>query len=236
MNATTQRTDTTRRAEEARYEVKFVGYPGALSRLETWLTSHSLGFREAYPLRQVNNIYFDSPHLDAFRDNIAGISSRVKWRLRWYGDTLEPSSGNLELKVRRNRLGWKDVWPVPSLPPLGRSSWREVQRSMRTQLPPEVRLSFESVCIPTVITRYQRLYYVSRCGTVRVTFDQEHEAFDQRAGSRPNIRRRLATPSPLVVEVKFNFEHYNEGKLAIEGMPLRVSRHSKYVVGLSSAL
>ncbi len=98
---------TTTLPESARYEVKFISSPDRYHELEHWIRIHRAGFRSPYPPRRVNNIYFDDPVLYAYEENLVGASARSKVRLRWYGDTFQPDSCVLEVKRKRNMLGWK---------------------------------------------------------------------------------------------------------------------------------
>ena len=47
------------------------------------------------------------------------------------------TDGSLELKCKRNRLGWKWNYPVAGLPIEG-VAWREIVRKLRDQLPADV--------------------------------------------------------------------------------------------------
>src|SRR5262249_50321851 len=57
-------------------------------------------------------------------------------------------------------------------------------------------------------------------------------AFEQRLAARRNLARRSPLPDALVVEVKFAPEDARSARAIVQGLPLRVGRYSKYVVGL----
>jgi hypothetical protein len=78
------------------------------------------------------------------------------------------------------------------------------------------------------VNRYDRSYFVSGDGRVRVTVDTNLQAFDQRFGRRPHFKRSVAIPDMLVVEFKFSPEDRPGAMQMMEGIPLRVSRSSKY--------
>jgi len=70
-------------------------------------------FREVFPKRQINNIYFDTPNFSHFKDNLIGTKYRTKIRLRWYGElfgTIERSQ--LEYKIRNSSVGTKKTYPI----------------------------------------------------------------------------------------------------------------------------
>ena len=93
--------------DDLRYEIKFVVPITESYRLTAWVREHTAAFGIAYPPRRVNNVYYDSYGLATYEENLSGVSERTKIRLRWYGADSERLSGKLELKMKRNRLGWK---------------------------------------------------------------------------------------------------------------------------------
>jgi hypothetical protein len=87
-----------------------------------------------------------------------------------------------------------------------------------------------------LINRYHRQYFESPGGKVRATLDFRQSVFDQRLASRPNLRRAANLPDTLVVEIKFLPSDRELGERAIDGLPIRVSRNSKYMIGVESIL
>src|SRR5262245_66548315 len=77
-------------ANELRYERKFVIFDLDLADALAVIRLHPAFFREIYHARYVNNIYFDTPSLDHYQDNVRGVPNRVKCRIRWYGGVLGP--------------------------------------------------------------------------------------------------------------------------------------------------
>ena len=106
---------TNRDQHDLRHEVKFVGSATRRSSIEGWLLGHQACFRSAYPPRRVNNFYLDDFELSTYEENLTGVSRRTKIRFRWYGESAEEVAGTLELKRKRNRLGWKEHFRVPAL-------------------------------------------------------------------------------------------------------------------------
>ena len=107
---------------------------------------------------------------------------------------------------------------------------------MRAQLPDSFRLHLDAAPQPTLVNRYLRRYYASADGAVRVTVDSEPSAFDQRRYARPNLRLKSNVPEVLVLEVKFSADDLKVGRRAVERLPFRPSRNSKYAIGVSSNL
>ncbi|MCI0396740.1 MAG: VTC domain-containing protein, partial [Chloroflexi bacterium] len=131
--------------QELRYELKLTCAAHWLPQARMWLRLHPEGFRVEHASRQVNNLYLDTPDLDYFKTNLAGLSERRKLRLRWYGE-LAPAGPDgqipvqpiLELKHKTNMLGGKKQFILPALLDLAQP-WAEILVTVRQDLPPEWR-------------------------------------------------------------------------------------------------
>ena len=218
-------------ADDARYEVKFVAPARELHRVAHWIRGNAAGFRLAFPDRPINNVYFDTFDYTAYRANLSGVSRRAKVRFRWYGETDAPESGVLEVKRRRDHVGWKDAYPVGALP-LANRRWLDIQRSLRRQLEAAGKLWFDAHPQPVLINRYRRRYFISGDSRVRLTLDWGQRIFDQRRRSTPNLEHPSNTADSLVVEFKFAIGDYQRASRSIQGIPLRLSRNSKYAGGV----
>jgi hypothetical protein len=220
---------------DARHEIKFVSDATRYHELEHWIRMNPAGFVSAYPPRRVNNVYFDTPDLFTFAENLSGSSARSKVRLRWYGETVRPEATQLEVKRRRNQLGWKYHFQGPGLD-FTAGSWRELRSQIRRALSPEGRIWFDAHPQPVLINRYYRQYFEAPEGRVRATLDFRQAVFDQRLRGRPNLANRANLPDTLVVEIKFHPCDFASGSQIIAGIPIRVSRNSKYMIGVESIL
>ncbi|MHC5065447.1 MAG: VTC domain-containing protein, partial [Planctomycetota bacterium] len=98
--------------DDWRFELKMVCEERAQARVLAELRSHVAGLRVLHPERMVQSIYFDSHEGAAVRENLAGSSQREKLRLRWYGEGTGEVQAKLELKLRRNQLGRKEIWQL----------------------------------------------------------------------------------------------------------------------------
>jgi hypothetical protein len=219
--------------DNARYELKFVASPLLYHRVEHWVRMHRAGFFSPYPPRQVNNVYFDNFDYFAYEENLVGASARTKVRLRWYGDSWAPERCTLELKRRRNLLGWKLSQKTGGFD-FAKETWREIRRKLRAELPGHMRTWLDANPCPVLINRYHRQYFETRDRKVRVTLDRNQAVYAQAAAGMPNCSRRTNLPATLVVECKFAVSDRALGTAAIQGIPLRVSRNSKYVIGVQS--
>ena len=219
--------------DELRYEVKYVARATELPNLLAWVRANQAGFSEPFPQRQVNNVYFDTYDLYAYQENLSGASARSKVRFRWYGSLDDPEKGTLEVKRRRSSVGWKLSYPVGPTPLAG-ETWSSFRRALRAQLPDQARVWFDANPQPVLINRYQRRYFLSRDGLVRLTVDWNQRVFDERHSAKPNLSNAANLPDTLVVEIKFDRADRKIANRYAQGIPIRVSRNSKYVIGVDS--
>lgn len=218
--------------EDARLEIKFAAYEVELQTLLHWLRMHPAGFIVPYPDRHVNNIYFDTHHQAAFSENLSGASSRTKVRYRWYGKSVPPDAGTLEVKCKRNYFGWKLRYPVSTPPHKEGATWQDIRDMLHEQIPPAGKIRLRANPVPVLINRYYRKYFVTSNGRVRATVDTRQAVWDQRFKPYPNFEHRANLPRTLVVEFKFARHDRDYASALLQGMPLRVSRHSKYINGV----
>ena len=222
--------------DSARQEIKFVTNRLNYGLVEQWLKLHPLGFHEAYPERIVNNVYFDSFELAAYDENLAGVSQRTKVRYRWYGNSQEPAAGRLEIKQKRNQYGWKQIFNVSESPWQPGSNWTDVRNSIVRQGGGNSSVWLEQNPVAVMINRYLRYYYLSACNRIRITLDFNQQVWDQRYHSYPSFAREANLPETFVVECKCDRSEHELAKQVLLGMPIRVSRHSKYMNAVSAIL
>jgi hypothetical protein len=215
----------------ARLEVKFEADESRLHDMLHWLRLHRSRFSEVYPPRRVDSIYFDSPDYRAMADNFAGISARTKVRIRWYGVEREPSPGALELKRKRNGFGWKLRYDLTVPRRRHATNWKKFREAVDGQLPREARHWLAGHAVPTLMNSYLRRYYLSGDGKVRVTVDTEQMVWDQRIKPYMNLKYRANLPRRMILEFKFERRDRRTASEIVQGLPIRLSRHSKYLTG-----
>jgi SPX domain protein involved in polyphosphate accumulation len=219
--------------DDARLEIKFASYTAKLDRVLNWIKLHPAAFYEPHPDRWVNNVYFDTHNNAAYVQNLSGASSRVKVRYRWYGQEQQPGPGALEVKCKRNFFGWKKRFDCRDLP-VGQhdDDWRDIDRRLSEALPHEARLWLQTYPMPTILNRYYRRYFVSSDERIRVTVDTDQAVWDQRYKAIPNYDQAARMPDTLVLEVKFARDDRDLASDVIQTLPIRVSRHSKFMNGV----
>lgn len=217
---------------EARYERKFTVNDLSRRQLEARILGHPALFSELYPPRWVNNVYLDSPDLGAVRETLDGISRRDKLRIRWYGP-LWPADGlRVERKMKQGTVGGKSVWPVAGSSNTSALRITDVRHALENaDIPEAVRLRFVRHR-PVLVNRYARSYYGSSDGRFRITIDSGmcYHAFQPLGGDllQWSHQRRL-----LVLELKYERQDDEAARWITQRLPLRVSRNSKYVTGMS---
>jgi SPX domain protein involved in polyphosphate accumulation len=218
--------------QDSRNEIKFTDELSEYHLFLKWLKLHPAGFNTVYPDRRVNNVYFDSHEYMAYADNLSGISSRTKIRYRWYGTSLTPVRGALEIKHKRNLFIWKHIFEASSAPYIPTDNWNQIRQRLSSQLPPEGKMWLEENPMPVLINRYARKYFLSRNKKVRVTVDDRLVFFDQRFKPTPNVKYSANNPAYFVVEFKFNRSDRELASQYIQTIPIRISKSSKYCNGL----
>lgn len=221
--------------EGARIEVKYVAYESEASRLVDWLLSHPAGFGRTHPDRWVSSVYFDTYTYACYAENLAGTSHRTKIRYRWYGRDAD-APGVLEVKRKRNLFGWKLRYQTETNPVLNGGAWGGIGKELQRLLPAEGRIWLQQHPQPMLINRYFRQYFLTADGTVRVTIDGQQEVFDQRFSAAPNFTRRAHIPHTAVMEFKFDRDERVRASAIMQSLPLRVSRHSKYMTAAKALM
>ena len=221
---------------DGRHEVKALLAEYDLHAIRHWLAMHPAGFQPLYQPRTVNNVYFDTWEFGACQDNLSGISIRTKVRLRWYGELERFERARLEMKLKRNQLGWKDIYDVPIAVELCGGRWRDIRRRIRAELPPSAQQRFDLSAMPTIINSYQRSYHASHDRKVRVTLDTHQRVWDQRFKPWPNVQHPAPLVPTLIVEFKFDPADRKAAESIMATLPMRAGKSSKYVAGVLASI
>lgn len=186
------------------------------------LRSHPASFRPLFPDRQVNNIYFDTPTLDEFYQNVAGNPQRRKHRLRWYGTVSEKLlSPVFEIKIKDGELGSKESQALPTTP------WSEL-RTLFRQVPALKYLPLR----PVLINSYQRSYWGSADGRFRITIDSKLN-FAPFSWSHAPVKTQFFDDMACVLELKYEQEDDQAAQAIFAHLPFRLTKNSKYVMGVN---
>lgn len=218
--------------QDYRYERKYYLSLADWRQVELQIRLHPAMFAEAYPMRWVNNIYFDSPGLANMYDNLDGLSWRTKMRIRWYGiqDHLirDPT---LEFKIKRGLLGRKEAFGLPNIEWKRCTSFRDWHDVMRNSNLPFERLNEACSLHPTLINRYRRRYFRSADHRYRITLDTEL-SYDGIRTHEVGRHARYTQQHAAIVEIKYSYQDGNDVDRITRHWPFRLTRSSKYVTGM----
>lgn len=217
-----------------RYERKFVAHSLNRFATEAVIKQNSAFFVPAYAARYINNIYFDTPGLDCYFDNLFGNGERWKARLRWYGDKFgEINSAVLEFKIKKGLVGTKKSYPMPSFV-FTQSVFNTSELSKlfdKAGLPDEIREKLVGLQ-PVLLNRYLRSYYATLNKKFRITIDDQLEYFNMKP-SWNHIQHSFKESNKVVVELKYDMENDINASDISNQFPFRLDKNSKFVSGMS---
>ena len=205
-----------------RYERKFKIDHLALHLVEQTIRLHPAAFRKIFPDRKVNNIYFDTPDLTTFKENVMGIADRKKFRIRWYGNPVQEISNPVfEIKIKKNQLGDKisKTFPAFNLSQLNFSDKVIKEFSESTE-----------VIYPTLLNSYLRSYYGTSDGKFRLTIDRkmQYSSFVK----KKKFLAKSIEDQGVIMELKYD-EHWDgTTDFITQYFPYRMTKSSKYVTGM----
>ena len=215
-----------------RYERKFVVNDSSAMRAEMVLKQNPALFRSIYKPRQINNIYFDSPGLECFYDNLFGNRERWKVRIRWYGETKgKIRQPILEYKLKKGLVGTKRSWPLASFEINGGFDGYALRDLiLRSNIPDEQRHDLARLK-PVLLNSYQRKYFISNDGLFRATIDQELRYYNLRSAWNM-LYHAYEEHSKSVIELKYNQEYDTTASEITSAFPFRLDKNSKYATGM----
>jgi len=219
-----------------RYEIKMTCDEVYLPEVRSLILLHPAGFSEAYPPRQVNNIYLDTPALDCLKDHIDGTAQRSKLRFRWYGPDYTAVRGTLELKHKVGHLGWKEYSPVAATFDLTTIAWQDWLDALRSHAQGAAAHWLSWRDRPTLLNSYTREYYESADQEIRITLDYGLVVYEQMLYLVPNLALQTPTAGCAVAEVKAPSTLHQRLSHVLSSLPLQVEHNSKYVSGMLDAL
>ena len=177
--------------------------------------------------RKVHSIYFDTPDFITARDNLAGISSRKKYRLRWYNDDFQNQF--YEIKSKKNNLGSKIVL---------KSNKEDIRLKdafsfKNSFLQKENKKYFLEYINyfnlePKLEVSYLRSYYTFK-NNVRITYDRK---INYKSIDGFNLKAININDHMNVIEIKFDPKDFKAASELIKKSRFIPKRFSKYLRGL----
>ena len=152
-----------------RFEKKFIILDNSYVELSSFLIS--CNFRNIYPSRFVNSLYYDTSHLNHYIDSKEGFSERSKVRIRFYNNEIEKMI--LEYKIKKAEIGYKktnsqiqQIKPIREIKvknPLAKS------KVLKLNIPQKIDFNLT----PSLFISYKRYYFLSSCNNFRITIDTD---------------------------------------------------------------
>jgi len=217
-----------------RYEIKFSLEELGYAKAKQWLYINTSA-KKKFDNRYVNSLYFDNPRYSSIKDNIAGISDREKYRLRWY-DPLGPKKSLIppcfEKKIRKGRLGRKESTPLNQLNSKFKvQTIKQIGIHLRAELNKN-QIFFDDFYSPIIAVKYLREYFEDNKG-LRITFDSEIEfiyvdGMTSKIADCPKLFNQK-----YVMELKFDIGLKEHASKVLKNLNMSPTRHSKYLMGLS---
>jgi len=208
---------------DLRHEIKFLQKNNDINYLFHWIKNYTT-FRKDYPDRIVNTIYLDNIYNQSATDNLIGISNRKKYRIRWYGFDL--TSINFEIKIKKNKQNFKKTFKLnKSILSNINDNFFVYQQLNKLLIKHGVFLP--DFIYPTLKVKYKRKYFKNHNG-IRMTLD------DDLSYSHPKFDKFFNIKNYKIIEFKFKSNEKNYLNQLFKKFYLYPTRHSKYLVGLSS--
>ena len=208
-----------------RIEIKEIFAQTDLYKFEKALKSSNFSFREAYPNRRINSLYFDNYLYSSLIDSLEGNSSRIKKRIRWYGKSREKCMGTLEIKKKQGYVSWKESFKDSHILNPDSTTWKDFFKQKNNQLLPHHKLLSHQ---PISIVCYDRSYFCSFDRKVRITIDQNINTFDQSKFYSPNFTISRKLFATIIIEIKIDKENSRLLRSVIKELPFSPKRFSKY--------
>ena len=215
-----------------RYERKFQIEGLSAFDAEVCIKNNIGFFNEIYKPRYINNIYFDYNNFTNFRDNVDGNFKRKKPRIRWYGDLFgEINECNLEYKIKLGFLGTKLYYKLKQFQFSNDSNLKKIKNNVLCSIDkPNDRENFINQHA-VLVNRYKRRYYQSFDRKYRITIDTNLNYY------LPINNCIYHYPSDkinniVLIELKYSKEYEKNAHIITNRLPFRISRFSKYTVGV----
>lgn len=199
-----------------RYERKYRIDAASFDQILHCIRSNPASFKWAYPNRIVNSIYYDDINYSAYNDNLSGISNRIKYRVRWYGDDMiKIKNPVLEKKIKSNLLGRKEHIPLSNF-----DSNNEIP-----DINQKAKL-YGNQLFPKTIVRYERTYLESFDKKIRATIDKNLCYYEV---SNSKIFMSPMRDNALILEIKYDEKDTELADSCLQSIPFRLTKNSKYV-------
>lgn len=219
-----------------RFERKFIIPFDKKNLIDYFLKTHPLNIRRLFDNRVINNIYLDDLNFKFFKDNVDGISDRIKIRVRWYGKTFgEIKKPKLEFKIKQNTLGEKKFYKMDNFFFNENNGIDEkilIKKIQSKVIKNYININFIK---PKILNVYNRSYFITNDQHFRITLDSFPDYYDLEK-NKNHLRKVNHFKKYNILEIKYDKKYDKYFQFFIKYLPLRLDKNSKYVFGVNKIL
>jgi len=216
-----------------RYERKFMISELDFQSIEHLIKHNPAMFLERFTERRVNNLYFDSVDFRNYHEKVAGISERLKIRIRWYGKLFGLIKNPvLEIKIKKGELNHKVSFKLKSFILDESFSSELLQKKVfeKSKLP-DLIVEMLRLSRPILSNSYKRKYFQSTNKKYRITLDK-NLVFFKIKNKNNNFNEKFLDRDNQILEIKYS-EDCDDGVSEItKHFPFRLTATSKYIYGV----
>ena len=208
-----------------RYERKFIlpkNY--SVDSIESVLIKSRFSFTKQHEDRYVNSIYFDNKNLDSVKENLDGVVSKKKIRLRWYGSHNLIQNPRLEVKLKMGYLNTKKIFELKNFKIKFSENNLNNINSMLLK-----KYNFLNNYKIVTSTHYIRKYFISIINNIRATIDTDIFYKKLRQLNNFNLNNKDSRP---ILELKYKTADDDYVRTNLKNLTLRFSKNSKYINSL----
>jgi SPX domain protein involved in polyphosphate accumulation len=184
-------------------------------------------FKEAFPNRLVNSIYFDDFNYTSVKENLEGDNDKMKIRLRWYGKNCYIlKNPKLEIKIKKQFQNYKIIKKLDILNNLNIKNLKNAKFISETVN----SIYNKKKIIPVSTTHYNRFYFISSNNLIRSTLDKNL--------SVSRVNNNIFIPvfrnfNKIILELKYSGKYDDYVRKNINLISSRYSKNSKYIYSMS---
>ena len=208
-----------------RYERKFIlpkNY--SVDSIESVLIKSRFSFTKQYEDRYVNSIYFDNKNLDSVKENLDGVVSKKKIRLRWYGSHNLIQNPRLEVKLKMGYLNTKKIFELKNIKlKFSENNLNNINSILLK------KYNFLNNYKIVTSTHYIRKYFISIINNIRATIDTDIFYKKLRQLNNFNLNNKDSRP---ILELKYKTADDDYVRTNLKNLTLRFSKNSKYINSL----
>ena len=212
---------------DQRIESKFITNNLGLNKF-LWLI-RSNGFLRSYSNRIVNSLYYDNLHFSSLKENLAGITPRNKYRLRWYGKIKAVNNDfQFEKKIKLNQIGYKKIIKFKNNMDFGSMDFSIKGLQKITKVFDHRFLPLN--LFPQLLCSYERQYF-ENSHSVRLTIDSHIKFWGIKNDIKNDLLKPFINSNFNIVEIKFLPKQKNLLTNLFRKLPYPSTRCSKYLLG-----